>query len=243
VTLAVLGGLAGCSSGGGPAPLAGTLRVYASTSLTEAITSMAHGFETTYPAVKVEVTFAPDTELASKTAAGPAPDVLALEGAAPLATAGPAGAPVHFASNQLVLVVAADNPRGLGRLADIGRPDVRLALCDPAEPCGAVTTAVLAAASVPAPTTAVRVPDVRSALAKLADGSVDAALVYRSDARSVDDTVSTIEFPESRMSVAEYQAVIPDAAANKAAAQTFLDYLASQSTLDALTGGGFLAPA
>jgi len=51
----------------------------------------------------------------------------------------------------------------------------------------AVTAAVLTAAGVAPPATALRVPDVRSALTALSDGTVDAALVYRSDARLAGD--------------------------------------------------------
>jgi molybdate transport system substrate-binding protein len=240
----LLAALTGCTPTDRVPPLAGTLTVFASTSLTEAFSSIERGFETSYPSLNVEVTFAADTELARRTAAGPAPDVLVVEGPGPLGQAGAVGAPVRFARNQLVLAIAADNPKALGRLADIGRPDVRVVLCVETEPCGGVTAAVLAAAGVPAPGSALRVDNVRSALADLTRGEVDAALVYRSDARQAgDDKVATVEFPESGASLAEYQAVTPAGATNPAAAAAFLAYLANQSTVDAFTGVGFLPPA
>jgi molybdate transport system substrate-binding protein len=240
---ALTGSSTGCTPTDRVPPLAGSLTIYASVSLIDAFGSIEHGFETVYPSLNVTATFDADTELARRAAGGPAPDVLVLEGPGPVGLAGAAGAPVRFARNQLVLVVPADNPKGIGRLADIGRPDVLVALCQQAEPCGEVTTAVLAAAEVPAPGSAVRVGDVRSALADLTTGKVDAALVYRSDARSAGDQVTTIEFPESRAAVAEYQAVMPAGATNPAAAAAFLTYLANQSTVDAFTGAGFLPPA
>jgi molybdate transport system substrate-binding protein len=173
------------------------------------------------------VTFAPDSELAQRTAAGPAPDVLAVEGPAPLAAAGSLGPPVHFAGNQLVLAVPDANPKGVVRLTDINRSDVRVALCTDTEPCGTVTAAVLTAAGVAPPATALRVPDVRSALTALSDGTVDAALVYRSDARLAGDAVTTVEFPESRAALADHQAAVPAAATNPRAAAAFLAYLTS----------------
>src|SRR5258705_14009664 len=155
--------MTGCAPTGPVPPLAGTLTIFASTSLTEAFTSIERGFETSYPSLNVELTFAADTELAHRAAAGSAPDVLVVEGPAPLTQAGTVGAPVRFTRNQLVLAIAAGNPKALGRLADIDRPDVQVALCVETEPCGAVTAAVLTAAGVPAPGSALRVTDVRSA--------------------------------------------------------------------------------
>jgi len=242
VLTVLLVALTGCGGGDRAPGLSGTLRLFASTSLTEAFTSMAHGFETSYPAVKVEVTFAPDSELAQRTAAGPAPDVLAVEGPAPLAAAGSLGPPVHFAANQLVLAVPNANPKGVVRLTDINRPDVRVALCTDTEPCGTVTAAVLTAAGVAPPATALRVPDVRSALTALSDGTVDAALVYRSDARLAGDAVTTVEFPESRAALADHQAAVPAAATNPRAAAAFLAYLTSPPVLDALVNSGYQPP-
>jgi molybdate transport system substrate-binding protein len=231
--------LSGCAGPEPPPLLSGTLTLFASTSLTEAITSMANGFETAYPMVDVELSFAADSELARRSAAGPAPDLLVVEGPAPLAGAGPTGPAVVFARNQLVLAVAANNPKGVLRLADLNRADIRVALCADTEPCGTVATSVLAAGHVPLPANAAKVADVRSALTQVRDGTADAALVYRSDARLAGDTVATIEFPESRAALAEYQAAIPTAASNPRAAEAFQAYLASPTTLDALTNGGF----
>jgi molybdate transport system substrate-binding protein len=239
----LLAALAGCApSDPPPPPLHGDLTIFASTSLTDAFTSIERGFETTYPSLRITLTFGPDTELAKLTAAGPPPDVLVLEGPGPLAQAGPVGTPVRFARNQLVLVVPAANPKSIGRLPDIGRPDVRVALCQASEPCGGITTAVLLAAGVPAPEAALRVGDVRAALASVTKGDADAALVYRSDARAAGDAVATVEFAESRTDLAQYQAVTPAGATNPAAADAFLTYLTNQSTVDAFTGSGFLPP-
>jgi molybdate transport system substrate-binding protein len=236
--LTVLLALAACAPEREP-PLSGGLTIFASTSLTEALTSMEQGFETTYPGVRVDIVFGSDSELARRSAQGPAPDLLVLEGPAPLAAAGPTGPPVLFARNQFVLAVAADNPKGIVRLDDLDRPDVRVALCAGTEPCGTVAASVLAAAGVTVPATASQVGDVRSALAEVTAGTADVALVYRSDARLAGDTVATIEFPESRTALAEYQAAVPTAAANPQAAAAFLAYLTAPATTDALVTAGF----
>jgi molybdate transport system substrate-binding protein len=160
-----------------------------------------------------------------------------------MAAAGPTGTPVLFARNQLVLAIPADNPKGMRGLADLNRPDIRLALCAESEPCGTVAATALAEAQVPVPATAIRVTDVRAAMAQLREGHVDAALVYRSDARLAGDTVATLEFAQSPAALADLYAAIPTAAQNPVAAKNFLDYLTSPSTLGGLTHAGFRPPA
>jgi molybdate transport system substrate-binding protein len=241
IMVVLLGGTA-CTGESRQTEPGGTLTIFASTSLTEVFTSMANGFSTAYPAVHVDLTFAPDSDLARRAAAGPTPDLIALEGQAPMAAAGPVGTPVRFAWDQLVLALPANNPKGLSGLADLSRPDIRLALCAESEPCGTVAAAVLADAQVPVPATATRAPDVRAAMALLRDGRVDVALVYRSDARIAGETVATLEFPQSHAAQAEMLAAIPTAARNPSTANAFLTYLTSPSTLDGLTNAGFRPP-
>jgi molybdate transport system substrate-binding protein len=240
--MALLLGGAACTSDSRQPGMGATLTIFASTSLTEVFTSMANGFSTANPAVRVNLTFGPDSDLARRSAAGPAPDLIALEGQAPVAAAGPTGTPVLFAHNQLVLAIPADNPKGVRALADLNRSDIRLALCVESEPCGTVATALLTEAQMPVPATAMRVTDVRAAMAQLRDGQVDVALVYRSDARLAGDSVATLEFAQSQAAQADLCAAIPTAAQNPVAARTFLDYLTSPSTLDGLTHAGFGPP-
>jgi molybdate transport system substrate-binding protein len=220
----------------------GTLTILASISLTEVFGTMAHNFSTTYPAVRVDVAFAPETEIGRRIAAGAVPDLVAVEGSGPLAALGSTSPPLHFARGQLVLAVRADNPKALHGLSDLNRPDVRLALCVQAEPCGAVAASVLDAAHISVPAGATTVSDVREALDHVTDGSADAALVYRSDARLAGDVVATLELPESSAAMADFVAVVPARAPNPQAANAFLAYLGSPDTLDGLTRAGFRPP-
>ena len=240
--MALLLGGAACTGESRQPGMGATLTIFASTSLTEVFTSMANGFSTKYPAVRVNLTFGPDSDLARRSADGPAPDLIVLEGQAPMAAAGPTSTPVLFARNQLVLAIPADNPKGLRALADLSRPDIRLALCAESEPCATVAATVLAEAQVAVPATAIRVTDVRAAMAQLRDGHVDVALVYRSDARLAGDPVATLEFAGSQAALAELYAAIPSAAQNPVAANAFLAYLTTPETLGGLTNAGFLPP-
>lgn len=228
--------LAGCSGGGRPIP-AGELTIVAPPSLTDAITGMAHAFTSTYPAVRIVTVFEPDSRIAERAAQTPPPDLVAAEDPATLQSAGLTEF-VHFARGQLVLAVDPDNPLTIRGLADLARPEVRVALCDPAEPCGAVAEQVLAAAEVTVATAQFE-PDVRSALRLVTEGSADVALVYRSDAVAAGEEVMTIEVLESSTVLADFVAAVPPDAPNAGVARMFLEYLASSPVSEALTRDGF----
>lgn len=227
----------------------GTLVIYASTSLAEPFDALANAFSTAHPGLDVKVTYGPDTELAART---PAPDILAVEGVAALTGVSTLGDPLRFASNQLVLAIPPANPLGITGLADLARPELRVLLCEPKEPCGAATGTLLTVAGVSAPTAA-RAPDVRTILTAVAAGTADVGVVYRSDIRLAGatpapsptnevDQVLALEVIQSREAITTYCAVIPAGSAYQLAAQGFLDYLGSAPVLDALTGFGFQAP-
>jgi molybdenum ABC transporter molybdate-binding protein len=104
-----------------------------------------------------------------------------------------AGTPVTFVKNQLVIAVPKGNPKAIKGLSDLTKPGVKVALCDDPVPCGAAAKKALTAANVSL-TPVTKETDVKAAwLVKL--GEVDAALVYRTDAKSAAADVDGIEFP------------------------------------------------
>jgi len=210
--------LGGCTAGATQAPapaVKGTITVYAPASLTEILTAFAADFEIGNPNLTVKVIFGADSEMtrsaiadavSTGTAADPRATVLIVEGRAPLDTLGSFAdpSPVTFARNQLVVAIAPGNPKRLGGVGDLARPDLRVVLCAETEPCGTTSVAVLTAAGV-TPAAPRRVPDVRTALVQVEQGKADAALVYRTDTRIAGDTIGTLEFAQSRAALAEYQ--------------------------------------
>jgi molybdate transport system substrate-binding protein len=237
LALLVCAALVGCGSGGRPIP-AGQLTIVASPALTDAITGMVHAFTTTYPAVQVVTVFESDSHIAERAAQSPPPDLIVAEDPDTLRQAGISTEPVPVAQGQIVLAVRPNNSLVMRGLADLARPDVRVARCDPAEPCGAVTDRVLAAAEVTL-TAAHLEPDVRSALRRVTEGDADVALVYRSDAIAAGEEIMVIEVTESSIALTEFVAAVPSAAPNPTVARLFLDYLTSSPVRDALTRDGF----
>ena len=104
-----------------------------------------------------------------------------------------------------MIAVPKGNPKGIKGPADLANPAVKVALCAEQVPCGAASKKALDAAGVSI-TPVTQEQDVKAALSKLTLGEVDAALVYRTDAKAEASAVDGIEFPES----AERHQRLPD---------------------------------
>ncbi|MFC4019951.1 molybdate ABC transporter substrate-binding protein [Micromonospora sp. GCM10011542] len=251
LTLAGLA-VAGCGAdGGSPADggagglVTGTVTVFAAASLTESFTRIGRDFEAANPGSTVTLNLAGSSALANQINQGAPADVFAS--AAPrnmtsVIGAGNAdGTPSVFARNQLVIAVPRGNPQGVVGLADLTRPGVKVALCADQVPCGAAARAALTAAGV-ALTPVTLEQDVKGALAKVKLGEVDAALVYRSDARAASADVSGVEFPESARAINDYPIVALRDAPNPTGARAFVAYVSSAPGQAVLADAGFQAP-
>jgi molybdate transport system substrate-binding protein len=84
--------------------------------------------------------------------------------------------------------------------------------------------------------------DVKSALSKVKLGEVDAALVYRTDAKAAPSDVDGVEFPESSGAINEYPIIVVKNARNPAGARAFVAYVLSGKGKAVLTDAGFQAP-
>jgi molybdate transport system substrate-binding protein len=91
-----------------------------------------------------------------------------------------AGAPVVFATNALTIAVPRDNPAGVDEIADLADASLLVGSCAVGVPCGDLGAEVFALAGVE-PSIDTYEPDVRSLLTKIADGELDAGLVYTTD--------------------------------------------------------------
>jgi molybdate transport system substrate-binding protein len=233
----------GVSSAG--ARVTGTVTVLAAASLTEAFTRIGKEFEAANPGSTVKFSFAGSSTLARNVIGGAPADVFASASPANVKQVTDAGlggsTPTTFARNQLVIAVPKGNPKHVAGLAGLNRPGVKVALCADAVPCGAAAKTALAAAGVKL-TPVTLEQDVKAALAKVKLGEVDAALVYRTDARSASSDVDGVEFAESAKAVNDYQIIIVAKAPNAAGAKAFVAYLLSDKARAVLTGVGFQNP-
>lgn len=253
---AVLAGASGCggddSSSSTPAAgassaagVSGNLTVLAAASLTETFNQIGKDFEAAHPGTKVTFSYAGSSQLAQQITSGAPADVFASASPATMKTvtdAGDnAGTPVTFVKNQLVIAVTKGNPKGLTTLAALAQPGVKVALCAEAVPCGAAAKKALATANVKL-TPVTLEPDVKGALSKVKLGEVDAALVYRTDAKAAASDVDGVEFPESANAINEYPIVALKGSANAAAATAFVTYVQSDPAQKVLADAGFQKP-
>jgi len=219
--------------------------VFAAASLTESFTRIGKDFEAANSGVSVKFNFAGSSALATQINEGAPADVFAS--AAPrnmqaVTDAGNGdGTATTFVKNQLVIAVAKGNPKGITGLSDLTKSGVKVALCAPEVPCGAAAEKAVAAANVTIKPVTLE-QDVKAALSKLTLGEVDAALVYRTDAKAAAADVDAVEFPESAGATNEYPIVVLKNAPNKAGAQAFVTYVLSARGKAVLTDAGFQAP-
>lgn len=252
LTAVALLGLAACgdksdtpaasSSSGG---VTGTVNVFAAASLTESFTTLGKQFEAAHQGTTVKFNFAGSSALATQINQGAPADVFASAAPKNMATVTDAGnatgTPTTFVKNQLVIAVAKGNPKKIAGLSDLTKAGLKVALCAEAVPCGAAAKTALDASGVKL-TPVTLEQDVKAALAKVKLGEVDAALVYRTDAKASAADVDAVEFPESDKAINEYPIVVLKNAANATGGQAFVDYVLSADGKAVLTEAGFQAP-
>jgi molybdate transport system substrate-binding protein len=245
--------LAGCGSGadgasgssGSPSPrIGGTVTVFAAASLTGSFTELGRRFQAANPGVRIRFNFGPSSGLAQQILNGAPADVFAsasTKNMDQVVTGGEASGPAPFASNVLWIAVPPDNPAKVASLADLARPGVKVALCEPRVPCGAVAEKVLDNAKVTVkPVTLGQ--DVKAVLTAVRVGEVDAGLVYATDVKAAGAAVTGIEIPAAVNATTTYPIAVTRAAAGDAAARAFVDYVLSAGGRAVLGEAGFAAP-
>jgi molybdate transport system substrate-binding protein len=224
--------------------VAGTVTVLAAASLTGPLDVVAAAFEKNHPGVDVVISYGGSSALAQQIVEGSPADVFFSANESTMATvtdAGLAADPAVELTNTLEIAVPTGNPGDVRGLDDFARADLVIALCDPAVPCGSAAAKLLDLVGV-TPSVDTLEEDVKAALAKVALGEVDAALVYRTDVLAAGNAVEGIEVPEANQVVNEYPIVLLSGAPNPEVAQAFIDYLTSREGVDVFTAAGFGTP-
>ena len=223
----------------------GTVTVLAAASLTESFTQIGKDFEAANPGTKVTFSFGGSSSLATQITSGAPADVFAAASPTTMKTVTDAGAatgtPATLVKNQLVIAVPKGNPEGITSLAALAKPEFKVALCAEQVPCGSAAKKALTAANVKV-TPVTQEQDVKAALAKVKLGEVDAALVYRTDAKAASADVDGVEFPESASAINDYPIVALKDAPNPAGAAAFVAFVQGPAAQQVLTDAGFQKP-
>jgi molybdate transport system substrate-binding protein len=240
-TSAASGG-SSASAGGGGSALKGSITVYAAASLTEAFGTLKTDFVKANPGTSITFNFGASSDLSTQIEQGAPVDVFASASTKNMTALGSAAlSPTTFVKNTAEIAVPPNNPGKITGVDDLGRSGVKVALCDPAVPCGVLAATVLKNAKVTVKPTA-READVKSTLAVVESGEVDAGVVYVTDVRSAGSKVKGVVVPASVNASTEYPIAPLKAAKNPALAKAFVAYVLSSAGQKVLTADGFAAP-
>lgn len=235
--------LTGCAASTPPASdddVNATLTVYAAASLQASFDEVADAFTAQHPDVRISPVYDGSSTLATQIAEGGAPaDVFASADASTMAKVSEfAPDSAVFATNTLVIVVPAGNPKRVASLADLS--GVVTVLCAPEVPCGAASARLLEGAGVTVDAASLE-QNVTAVLTKVAAGEADAGLVYATDVVGRDDVEAIV--PEGSGDVVNrYEIAALTDAANPAAADAFVAFVLSDAGQRILADRGFGAP-
>ncbi|MEO9220712.1 MAG: molybdate ABC transporter substrate-binding protein, partial [Mycobacteriaceae bacterium] len=209
--------------------VSGTVTVLAAASLQESFTTLGKQFEAAHPGTTVKLSFGASSALAQQINQGAPADVFAS--AAPtnmkqVTDVGGASAPRNFVKNVMAIAAPPSNPAKVSGLADLARPGVKVALCQPQVPCGAVAAQVFKNAKITV-TPVTQEQDVKSTLTKVQLNEVDAGVVYATDVKAAGSKVTGIIIPADVNASTEYPIAALTKAPNAAGAQAFVAYILS----------------
>jgi molybdate transport system substrate-binding protein len=244
--------LAACSSSSSSTPsgsssgkVSGTLVVFAATSLTDAFNKIGAGFEQAHPGVTVKFNYNGSSSLATSITQGAPADVFASAAPANMKTvtdAGDAaGTPQIFTRNTAEIMVESGNPKHIESVKDLSDPKIKVAVCAPEVPCGALAQEVFKNAGVTVKPVSEET-NVGGVVTKVTLGEVDAGIVYVTDVKENEGKASGVAIPADQNAITDYPIVEVKGAPNTAAAKAFISYVLGPDGQKVLTSFGFMPP-
>jgi molybdate transport system substrate-binding protein len=240
--------LAGCSGGAASAspsatPLSGAISVFAAASLTDAFNALGRSFNVGNSGISVKFSFAGSPTLVTQIEQGAPADVFASADTTNMdklkSDGFTAGTPHTFARNNLEIVVAPGNPKGIRGLADLALPGVIYITAGATVPAGKYGLQALAMAGVKVTPKSFET-DVKSVVGKIELGEADAGIVYSTDVKAAGSKLQGVPIPDAYNVIATYPIVVVKAATNSAVANAFIAYVLSAAGQSKLQSFGFL---
>jgi molybdate transport system substrate-binding protein len=243
--------LAACGGGAASSPpsstsLSGYINVFAASSLTASFNALGTSFHRANPGVGVNFSYAGTPTLVTQIEQGAPADVFASADTTnmdKLAADGfTSGNSQVFAHNQLEIVVAPGNPRGIHALADLAKPGVIYISEGPTVPAGKYSLQALATAGVKVTPKSLET-SVSAVIGKIELGEADAGIVYTTDVTAAGSKVQGVPIPAADNVIATYPIVAVKGTKNSEVANAFIAYVLSASGQSALGTFGFLPAA
>jgi molybdate transport system substrate-binding protein len=241
--LAACGSTAGTPGAPSSATLSGTVSVFAAASLTDAFKALGTAFQAAQPGVTVRFNFGGTPTLVTQITQGAQADVLASADTTNMdklkGDGFTVGTPQVFAHNQLEIVVAAGNPKGIRGLADLAKPGLIYISEAATVPAGKYSLQALAKAGITVTPRSLET-DVKAVVGKVELGEADAGIVYRTDVKAAGSKAQGVPIPTAYNVVTTYPLAVVKGTKNAAVANAFIAYVLSATGQSTLVSFGFL---
>ena len=234
----------GAGSASSSAAVSGTVTVFAAASLKESFTTLGKQFQSAHPGTTVKLGFGASSDLAEQINQGAPADVFASasrKNMKQVVDAGGASASKNFVKNVMEIAVPPNNPGHVSSVTDLAKSGVKVALCQPEVPCGAVAAEVFKNAKITVKPVTLE-PDVKTTLSKVELDEVDAGVVYATDVRAAGSKVKGIVIPDKLNASTEYPIAALADAPNATGGQAFVAYVLSPAGQSVLSADGFQKP-
>jgi molybdate transport system substrate-binding protein len=219
--------------------------VFAATSLTDAFNQIGAGFEKANPGVKVKFNYNGSSSLATSITQGAPADVFASAAPANMKTvtdAGDAaGTPQIFTRNTAEIMVESGNPQKIESVKDLSDPKVKVVVCAPEVPCGALAQEVFKNAGVTVKPVSEET-NVGGVVTKVTLGEADAGIVYVADVKENAGKASGVPIPADQNAITDYPIAQLKDAPNATAAKAFISYVLGPDGQKVLASFGFMPP-
>jgi molybdate transport system substrate-binding protein len=245
ILLAACGGTGGAaSSSPSSSSLSGYINVFAAASLTASFNALGIAFHQAHPGVGVNFNFAGTPTLVTQIEQGAPADVFASADTTnmdKLTTDGfTSGSSKVFVRNQLEIVVAPGNPKGISGLADLAKPGVIYITEGPTVPAGKYSLQALATAGVKVTPKSLET-SVTAVISKIELGEADAGIVYTTDIQAAGSKVQGVPIAAADNVIATYPIVAVKGTKYSDVASAFIDYVLSSTGQSMLATFGFLS--
>jgi molybdate transport system substrate-binding protein len=240
---------------------AGDVVVFHADSLAGPMKALKAAFEARQPGVNIQLNSGVSKQLAERILKGDTCDVFAPSSPPvidqdlmdkPVAGSGKPGATwyVVFSANEMAIIVAKGNPKGIAHALDLAKPGMKLARVTGEKDLATARTveflkraATLEGDAAAAPILvdgAIGVTNIPEAVSAVKEGKADAAVVYFSAAVAAKDSVDIVRFPASvNLSEAiRNAATVPGTAANAVEATAFVAFLVTPQAQEILMSTG-----
>jgi molybdate transport system substrate-binding protein len=244
VLLAACGGTVGAaSSSPSSSSLSGYINVFAAASLTASFNALGNAFHQAHPGVGVNFNYAGTPTLVTQIEQGAPADVFASADTTNMdkltADGYTSGTSKVFARNQLEIVVAPGNPKGITGLADLAKPGLIYISEAPTVPAGKYSLQALATAGIKVTPKSLET-SVTAVISKIELGEADAGIVYTTDIQAAGSKVQGVPIPAADNVIATYPIVEVKGTKSSDVANAFIDYVLSSTGQSTLASFGFL---